>query len=83
MYRLSRDDRFLEEARPEIHLRNRNKIKFKLYKRVHEKYLKSFISRGVVMWDRIPESVQRSTTKVKFKKGLKPYVMDLLRPVPR
>ena len=29
------------------------------------------------------ESVQRSTTKVKFKRDLKPYLIDLLRPVPR
>ena len=58
-------------------------VKFKTYHRVHEKYLKSPISQGVIMWDRIPESVQRSTTKVKFKRDLKPYLADLLRPVLR
>ena len=73
MYRLSTDSWYLDIARPEIHLRNQNKIKFKTHNRVHEKYLKSNISRGITMWDRIPESVQGSTTKVKFKKGLMPY----------
>ena len=64
---LSRDNKYVEKARPEVHLRSRNKIKFKIYKRVHEMYLKSPISRGTLMWDWIPESIQRSTTKVKFK----------------
>ena len=36
MYRLSKDESLLEISRPEIHLRNRNKIKFKTYNRVHE-----------------------------------------------
>ena len=59
MHHLSRDDKYLEKARLEIHLRSRNKIKFNIYKRVHEKYLKSPISRGTLMWDRISESIQR------------------------
>ena len=50
---------------------------------LHEKYLKSPLSRGITMWDRIPESVQRSTTKVKFKRDIKPHMLDLLRPVLR
>ena len=41
------------------------------------------MSRGVVLWDRIPESVQRSTTKVKFKIALRPYLTDLLGPILR
>ena len=36
MHRLSKDDRHLEKARPEIRLRSRNKIKFKSHKRVYE-----------------------------------------------
>ena len=83
MYRLSKDDRYIEKSRPEIPLRNRNKIKFKTHKRVYEKYLKSPHPRGIKMWDRIPESVQRSTTKVKFKKKIKPYIADMLRPILR
>ena len=35
------------------------------------------------MWDRIPEQIQRSTTKVKFKKDIKPYLTDLVKPVLR
>ena len=81
MLRRSTDTRYLDNSRPEIHLRNRNKIKFKTAKRVHEKFLKSPISRGVTMWDRIPESVQKSTTKVKFKRELKQHMIELLRPV--
>ena len=80
MLRLSKDDRYLDNSRPKIHLRNRHKIRFKTFKRVHEKYLKSPISRGISMWDRIPESVQKSTTKVKFKRDLKQHMLELLRP---
>ena len=83
MYCLSKDSTKMEKARPIIHLRSQNKIRFKIYKRQYEKYLKSPLSRGVVLWDRIPESVQRSTTKVKFKKSLQPYLADLVRPIPR
>ena len=61
MYSFSKYSRYIEESRPEIHLRNRDKIKFKTHKRVHEKYLKSPLSGGITMWDRIPESDQQST----------------------
>ena len=81
MYWFSKDIFRLEKGRPSVHLRSRNKIKFKAPKRVYEKYLKSPLSRGTVLWDRIPESIQRSTTKVKFKSRLKPLLMDLVRPV--
>ena len=68
MYRLSKNNELLEYHRPRVHLRNRGKIKFKTYKRTYEKYLKSPLSRGVSLWDRLPEGVQKSTTKFKFKK---------------
>ena len=68
MYGLSKRHDLIEEDRPEIHLRGRNKIKFKKYKRTYEKYLKSPLSRGVSLWDRLHEDVQKSTTKFKFKK---------------
>ena len=68
MYRLSKKDELLEHERPNIHLRGRNKIKFKKYKRTYEKYLKSPLARGISLWDRLPENVQKSTTKFKFKK---------------
>ena len=68
MYRLSKIPRLLIHQRPRVHLRNRRKIKFKPYKRTYEKYLKSPLSRGISLWDRLPENVQKSTTKFKFKK---------------
>ena len=60
MHRLSKNDHLLDISRPEIHLRNHNKVKFKTHNRINEKYLKSPILRGVTMWDRIPESIQSS-----------------------
>ena len=81
MFRLQSDPLRIEHQRPNIHLRGRNKIKFKKYNRQNEKYLRSIFHRGVTMWDRIPEQIQRSTTKVKFKCEIKPYLMDLVRPV--
>ena len=83
MYRLSKRICLLEKDRPGIHLRSRNKVKFKKYNRTYEKYLKNPMARGIILWDRIPESVQRSTTKVKFKQGIKQYLADLVRPVPK
>ena len=83
MYRLSKNNSMLEYTRPRVHLRNHNKIKFKVHKRIYEKYLKSPLSRGITVWDRIPESIQRSTTKVKFKNGIQPILTDLTRPVLR
>ena len=68
MYRLSKDSNLIQHDRPRVHLRNRGKIKFKTYKRTHEKYLKSPLSRGISLWDHLPEGVQKSTTKFKFKK---------------
>ena len=81
MYRLSTDTTRLERSRPNVHLRSRNKIKFKSHKRTYEKYLRSPLSRGITLWDRIPKQVQRSTTKVKFKKAIKPLLADLVKPV--
>ena len=71
---LSKNPELLTHARPRVHLRNRGKIKFKSYKRTYEKYLKSPLSRGMSLWDRLPENVQKSTTKFKFKKN----VQDIL-----
>ena len=53
------------------------------YKRQYEKYLKSPLSLGIALWDRIPESVQKATTKVKFKGGIKPELATLVMPVLR
>ena len=70
MYGLSKKSDLVEHERPEIHLRCRNKVKFKKYKRTYEKYLKCPLARGVTLWDRLNENVQRSTTKFKFKKSI-------------
>ena len=82
MFRLSADDHYIEQGRPNIILRSNNKVKFVQYKREYEKYLKSPISRGITLWDRIPETIQRLTTKVKFKGAIKPHLMNLVMPVP-
>ena len=56
----------MENHRPNINLRSNNKIESKYNKHDNEKYLKSPLSHGIVMWDRIPEEIQRSISKVKF-----------------
>ena len=81
IYQLGAVPNLVETSRPDICLRSRNKVKLKVHKRVYEKHLKSPFLRGVTLWDRIPESVQWSTTKVKFKQGIKPHLSDLVRPV--
>ena len=70
MYRLSRIDLYLDSSRPEIGLRSRNKIKFSTAKIKLTKVMKSPYYRGVSLWDRLPEEVQRATTKVRFKKQI-------------
>ena len=67
MYRLSRGRQTLDTYRPDINLRSRKKVKFKYRQRNMEHFLKSPLSRGIKLWDRIPLAIQRSVTKVKFK----------------
>ena len=74
MYRLSKNTELILHHRPRVRLRNRDKIKFKPYKRTYEKYLKSPLARGISLWDRLPEGVQKWTTKFKFKRA----VQDIL-----
>ena len=69
MYRLSKGDCLLDTLRPEIHLRSRKKVKFKYPFRNMQKLLKSPLSRGIKIWDRIPQAIQRSLTKVKFERA--------------
>ena len=76
MYRMSKQGGTLDNYRPPIRLRNRNKIKFKSSKRNLEGVLKSPLYRGIKLWDRIPENIQRSVTKVKFKRELKKLVLN-------
>ena len=70
MYRLSKNHELLHHARPRVHLRNRGKKEFKPNKRTYEKYLKSPLAQGISSWDRLPENVQKSRTKFKFKKSV-------------
>ena len=71
MYRLSRNRQTLDSYRPNINLRSRKKVKFKYRQRNMEKFLKSPLSRGIKLWDRIPLAIQRSVTKVKFKNQIR------------
>ena len=67
MYRISRINLYIDDERPEIILRNRNKIKFKTPITKLTKVLKSPFYRGARLWDMLTEDVQRAKTKVKFK----------------
>ena len=68
MYNLAHSAYQLDVKRPDIVLRNRNKMKFKTPITKLTKILKSPFYRGVNLWDRLSEDVQRATTKVKFKR---------------
>ena len=68
--RLSRIDSYIDTTRPEIVLRSRNKIKLLTPKTNLTKVMKSPYHRGVSMWDRLTEEVQRATMKVRFKRQI-------------
>ena len=70
MYRISKIKAYLDTSRPEIILRNRDKIKFVTAKTKLTKVAKSPYYRGVSLWDMLPQQVQRATTKVRFKKQI-------------
>ena len=53
MYRLSRGRQTLDTYRPDINLRSRKIVEFKYLQRNMEKFLKSPLSRGIKLWDRI------------------------------
>ena len=48
-------------------LRNNSEVKFKIKTLQLTKVQKSPYYRGVSLWDRLPEDVQKATTTVKFK----------------
>ena len=56
----------LESQRPKIQLKNRGKIKFKVPYTTLTKVQNSPYYRGAKLWERLPEGVQKATTKVKF-----------------
>ena len=74
MYRHSQDHTNLNDYRPNIALRSNLKVRFKDNFTQLTKVQKSPYNRGVSLWDRLPAGVQRATTKVKFKQGLKGYI---------
>ena len=67
MYRLKDDKDLLEQYRANIELRNNSKIKFKTRTTKLTKVANSPYYRGVRLSDRLNESTQKATTKVKFK----------------
>ena len=77
MHRMSKLGQLLDHVRPVIHPRSRNKIKFKATRRRYESSLKSPMSRGISVWNRLHEKVQKTTTKVKFKSELRAYLPGL------
>ena len=52
---------------PEIVIRNRNKIKFNSEVTRLTRVMNSPCYRGIKLWDRLAEEVQKAITKVKFK----------------
>ena len=59
----------IDFVRPTMNLRNNKKVKFKkgTKYRYTMHYLKSPRVRGVKVWDMLPATVQKATTKLKFK----------------
>ena len=70
MYRLSTVEKYLDNDRPRIILRSRNKIKLRTSATRLTKVTKSPYYRGVSLWDMLDEKQQKATTKVRFKQGL-------------
>ena len=61
MYRQSRISKILDVYRPSINLKGIDK---------------SSLSRGITLWNKIPSMLQRATTKVKFKNGIRKILLD-------
>ena len=75
-YRQSRMKHMVDTNRPNIVLRSHDRIKFKtIGKRHYELYLKSPLSRCIKVWNTVCKEVQRATSKVKFKKLIRPMCM--------
>ena len=73
MYRHSHIFDNLDNRRSGIELRSNPKIKFKIKTTPLTKIKNGLYHRGVTLWDRLPEGVQKATTKVKFKQGIKNF----------
>ena len=77
MYRLKSDPYYVETYKPDIGLRSNTKIKFRTRTTRLRLVLNSPYYRGICLWNRLPENVQKATTKVKFKQQIS-LKMDLL-----
>ena len=68
MYRQSKRAGIIDFVRPPMNLRINKKVRFKKgTKYRYIMHLKSPRVRGVKVWDMLPATVQKATTKVKFK----------------
>ena len=68
MYRQSKRAGIIDFVRPPMNLRSNKKVKFKKGPKYrYTMHLKSPRVRGVKVWDMLPATVQKATTKVKFK----------------
>ena len=67
MFRLSKRGENIDNYKPNIRLRNRNKIKFKVSFTSLTKVLKSPFYRGVKMWDRLNEDTHICTKYLSMK----------------
>ena len=74
MYRQSKVHNTLDTYRPPIILRSHKKIKFRHEKRNLKGIERSPMYRGIKLWNTIPQALQRATTKVKFKSGLRQHL---------
>ena len=53
----------IERARPNVCLRNENKMRFRQHKEQHEKYLKSPLFCGIKLWDPVGQLTSRGCLK--------------------
>ena len=68
MYRQSKRAGIIDFVRPPMNLRSNKEVKFKKETKYrYTMHLNSPRVRGVKVWDMLPETVQKATTKVKFK----------------
>ena len=68
MYRQSKRAGIIDFVRPPMNLRSYKKVRFKKgTKYWYTIHLKSPRVHGVTVWDMLPTTVQKATTKVKFK----------------
>ena len=65
MYRQSKREGMIDFVRPPMNLRSNKKVNFR--KGTKDRYAMHFKSPRVKVWDMLPATGQKATTKVKFK----------------